>query len=136
MLKYKKNNSVKFVILWLGRVVEKRVYEVFSKELTTAKVVAVFDKNKKKNKKFSSLFKCKPAKSLKDFLRRDIDIVYIATESGNHFKNVIDCFKFNKNVVVEKPPVLKLQQLFKLNKIAKKRKLHFFQSIKIEKINL
>ena len=44
---------------------------VFSKELKGSRVVAVFDKNKKKNKEFSLLFKCKPAKSLKDFFSRD-----------------------------------------------------------------
>ena len=144
MLKYKKSNLIKFGIMGLGRVVEKRVYAVFSKELKGARVVAVFDNNIKKNKEFSLLFKCKPTKSLKDFFSRNIDMVYVATESGNHFKNLIDCFKFNKNVVVEKPPVLKLQQLFRLDKIAKRKKLHFFsiyqnrenESVKYLKKNL
>ena len=111
---------IKFGILGLGRVVEKRVFSVFSKELKGGKVVAVFDKNKKKNKKFALLFDCKLAKNLKDFFSKKLDIIYVATESGNHFKNINDCFKFNKNVIVEKPPVLKLKQLYKLNKTAKK----------------
>ena len=117
---------IKFGILGLGRVVEKRVFSVFSKELKGGKVAAVFDKNKKKNKKFALLFDCKLTKNLKDFFSKKLDIIYVATESGNHFKNINDCFKFNKNVIVEKPPVLKLKQLYKLNKTAKKKKLNFF----------
>ena len=40
--------------------------------------------------------------------------------SGSHFKDILKCFKYNKNVIVEKPPVLKVSELLKLNKIAKK----------------
>ena len=39
--------NIKFGILGLGRVVEKRVYEVFQNELKNSQVVSVFDKNKK-----------------------------------------------------------------------------------------
>ena len=118
--------TVKFGIFGLGRVVEKRVYSVFVSEITNSKVVAVFDKNPKKNVKFSSMFNCETTNTLKNFLSKDIDIVYVATESGNHYNNIINCFKFNKNVIVEKPPVLKINQLIKLNNIAKRKKLKFF----------
>ena len=38
----------------------------------------------------------------------------------------MECFKSNKNVIVEKPPVLRIDQLIKLNKIAKIKRLDFF----------
>ena len=117
---------IKFGILGLGRVVEKRVYSVFAQELLNSEVVAVFDKNTKKNMKFSKMFNCGITNNLQDFLAKDMDIVYVATESGNHYKNIFNCFKFNKSVIVEKPPVLKVSQLIKLNNIAKKKKLKFF----------
>ena len=81
--------TVKFGIFGLGRVVENRVYSVFVSEITNSKVVAVFDKNPKKNVKFSSMFNCETTNTLKDFLSKDIDIVYVATESGNHYNNII-----------------------------------------------
>ena len=118
--------NIKFGILGLGRVIENRVYEVFENELKNSKVVSVFDKNKKKNKKYSKLFNVKKNKSLKDFLSVNTDYIYIATESGNHARDILRCFDANKNVVVEKPPTLRIDQLIKLNKIAIKKKLKFY----------
>ena len=119
-------NKITFSILGLGRVVEKRIYLMFKKELKNAYVKTVFDKNKKKLNKFKKLFNCKVEHSLDKFLNTKTDFVYIATESGNHFSHILKCFKKNKNVIVEKPPVLKVNQLVTLNKIAKRKKLKFY----------
>ena len=40
-------NKISFSILGLGRVVEKRIYLMFKKELKNAYVKTVFDKTKK-----------------------------------------------------------------------------------------
>ena len=40
-------------------------------------------------------------------------------------QDILKCFKANKNVIVEKPPTLKINQLIHLNKVAKK-KLKFY----------
>jgi UDP-N-acetyl-2-amino-2-deoxyglucuronate dehydrogenase len=117
---------IKFGILGLGRVVEKRVAQVFLKELNNSKVVIVFDKIRKKREKYKKLFNCKSANSLNEFLKEKLDYIYIATDSGNHYKNILDCFRFNHNVIVEKPPVLRLNHLLILDKISKKKKLDFF----------
>lgn len=117
---------IKFGILGLGRVVENRVYKVFKNELKNANVVSVFDRNKKKNKKYSELFKIKENTSLKKFLNANTDYIYIATESGNHARDIKQCFDANKNVIVEKPPTLRINQLIELNKIANKKKLKFY----------
>ena len=117
---------ITFGLLGLGRVIEKRVANVFLKELSNSKVIAVFDRNRKKNNFFSKLFKCRKNNSLNSFLNNRFDFIYIATESGNHYKDIKKCFKKNHNVIVEKPPVLKITQLKELNKIAKKKKLKFY----------
>jgi predicted dehydrogenase len=122
----KKNNIVKFGLLGLGRVVENRVYRVFKNELKNSKIVSVFDKNNKKNEKYSKLFNLKKKTSLKNFLSVDTDYIYIATESGNHARDIKQCFDANKNVIVEKPPTLRIHQLTKLNRIANKKKLKFY----------
>lgn len=118
--------KIKFGILGLGRVVENRVFKVFKNELQNAEVVSVFDKNKKKNSKYTKLFNLKKNNSLNDFFRIETNYIYIATESGNHAKDILECFKANKNVIVEKPPTLKVKQLIELNRIAKKKKLKFY----------
>ncbi len=124
IINMKKN--ITFGILGLGRVVENRVYKVFKNELKNSKVVSVFDKNKKKNEKYSKLFKVKKNKSLKNFLSTKADYIYIATESGNHARDIMQCFEANKHVIVEKPPTLRVNQLIKLNKVAKQKKLKFY----------
>ena len=55
-----------------------------------------------------------------------MDFVYIATESGNHAEHIMKCFNANKNVIVEKPPVLRVNQLINLEKVARKKKLLFY----------
>ena len=121
-----KNKKVKFGIIGLGRVVEKRVASVFLKEIKNAEVVAVYDIDRKKNLKYTKIFKCKFSKTLKQFFENKIDIVYIGTESGNHFKIAMECFKNNKNIIVEKPPTLTIKKLRLLNKISLKKRLDFF----------
>ena len=121
---YKK--KISFGILGLGRVIEKRLLKVFLDELKNSVVEIVFDKNKKKSKTFSRHFKCVNAKNLNQFLSHKVDFVYIATESGNHYSHIKKCFDANQNVIVEKPPVLKVNQLLELNKIAKEKKLKFY----------
>ena len=43
-----KKKLIKFGILGLGKVVEIRISKVFKNEVKNSKVVAVYDKNKKK----------------------------------------------------------------------------------------
>jgi UDP-N-acetyl-2-amino-2-deoxyglucuronate dehydrogenase len=121
-----KKKILNFGVLGLGRVVENRIYSVLKREVKGVKVLTVFDKNKKKNNKYSKLFKCDLVYSFKEFLEKDTDFVYIATESGNHFNHILRCFKANKNVIVEKPPVLKVEQLIFLDDFSRKKNLKFY----------
>ena len=75
IINMKKN--IKFGILGLGRVVENRVYKVFNKELKNSKIVYVFDKNNKKNEKYSKLLRLKKSTTLKNFLSINTDYIYI-----------------------------------------------------------
>ena len=122
----KKRDSIKFGLLGLGTVVKARVSNVFLKEIKNAKISAVYDKDRNKNKEYTKKFKCKFSKNENNFFSKNFEICYISTDSGSHYKNIKKCFKFNKHVVVEKPPVLKTSQLILLNKIAKKKKLFFY----------
>ena len=93
----KKNKVIKFGILGLGRVVDIRVANVFlDKEVTDSKVVAVYDKDKKKNLKFSKLFNLPIRTSFNNFLKQEMDFVFVATESGSHAKHIMECFNVIK----------------------------------------
>ena len=118
--------NITFGILGLGRVVEKRLLSVFLNELKNAKVNIVYDIDKTKTNKYSKLLNCKKAINISDLLSQNLDFIYIATESGNHYQHIKKCFLANKNVIVEKPPVLKENQLLELEKIAKRKKLKFY----------
>jgi len=120
------NKKIFFGILGLGRVFSNRLLDVFTKEVTGTKIKGVFDKDSIKNIKFSKILNLSLIKNIKDFFKLKLDFIYIATESGNHAKHIKYCFDANKNVVVEKPPTLKVDQLLELQKIASKKKLFFF----------
>ena len=49
-----KKKLIKFGILGLGKVVEIRISKVFKNEVKNSKVVAVYDKNKKKIKNLAN----------------------------------------------------------------------------------
>ena len=119
-------NKISFSILGLGRVIDKRVFHMFKNEIKNGYVKTIYDKDEKKLNKYTKLFNCRAENTLESFLNTKSDFVYIATESGNHFKHILKCFDNNKNVIVEKPPVLKVKDLEILHKIAKKKKLKFY----------
>ena len=118
--------KISFSILGLGRVIDKRVFHMFKYEIKNGFVKTIYDKDEKKLIKYAKLFNCNAENSLESFLKTKSDFVYIATESGNHFKHILKCFDNNKNVIVEKPPVLKVSDLEILHKIAKKKNLKFY----------
>jgi len=56
------------------------------------------------------------------------DVVYISLPNSNHFEYALKSLNKNKNVIVDKPAVLKLSHLNKLVDIAKKNNLFITQS--------
>ena len=90
----KKKKIITFGILGLGRVIEKRVANVFLKELNNSKIIGVFDKDKKKNNFYSKIFKSKRFENLNSFLNIKYDFIYIATESVNHYRHIKKCFDY------------------------------------------
>jgi predicted dehydrogenase len=86
----------------------------------------VYDKIKSKRDAFIKIFNCKSVCSENKFFKEKVDYIYVATDSGDHYKSILKCFSYNKNVIVEKPPVLRVQDLIKLNKIAVSKKLEFY----------
>jgi len=61
-------------------------------------------------------------KSLKELIlkKKDLDIINLLTPSGKHFEETIFSLKNKKNVIVEKPLALKLEQINKICKLERK----------------
>ena len=92
----KKNKDIKFGLLGLGTVVKLRVFNLFNNELKNIKVISVFDNDKRKTLEYSKKFNCQVIKNRRNFLLSDFNVCYISTPSGSHYKDILDCFKYNK----------------------------------------
>ena len=84
----------------------------------------IFDFNSKKmkliKKKFPSVEICQSENEI--FKDPEINIVSIASYDNYHFKQILKCIKFKKNIFVEKPLVLKESQLLRVQSLLKKNK--------------
>lgn len=65
----------------------------------------------------------------KEFFSNNYDIVYIATDTGSHFKFILMCLKKNINVMCEKPLAINITEKNKLIKLAKKKNLLLFECL-------
>jgi len=52
-----------------------------------------------------------------------IDVVSICTESGYHAKHALDCLNYNKNVLIEKPMALSIEDADEINSLANDKEL-------------
>lgn len=114
------NKKINFGIIGCGRIFNKH-YEIFEKKIIKNIVLkSICDKNhrkleKIKNPKISKFLNYK--KLLKD---DQINNLIILVESGNHYDIAKECLLNKKNIIVEKPFCLKLNQARELIKISKK----------------
>lgn len=115
-------NKINIGVLGLGRLFKKRLINLFQNELKQINLKTIYDIDKKKNLYYSKKFNLSINKSFREFLKKKLDYVYIATESGNHFKHARLALKFGHNIILEKPPVLKIEDLHMLLKLEKKFK--------------
>ena len=83
-------------------------------------IQGIFDKKK-------NLKKLENYKSQIDIFRdKNIDLVALLTPSGNHFKEIFKSLSYKKHVIVEKPLVLKLDQIGKINTRKNRAKKNVF----------
>ena len=57
----------------------------------------------------------------KNFFSNKYDIVYIACDTGSHFKFIFKCLKKNINVMCEKPLAISIKEKNVLTKLATKK---------------
>ena len=78
----------------------------------------------KKNKTIEKKFPKKIITSDENLIFKDksINLVSIASYDNYHFTQILKCIRHNKNIIIEKPMCLNLNQLKKIYYLTKKQK--------------
>ena len=120
-----KNKSKKINVAILGC---GRIASFHAKAITANKnlrLVGICDLNNKRINTMLKLYKANSYKNIHEMINNEnIDVIAICTPSGMHFPHAYEIIKSYKlHVVIEKPIVLNLSQLNKLNLIRKSKKV-------------
>lgn len=113
-----------------GRITAHHI-NLLGKSRTLFKIVAICDLDLKKARKLSLKFKKLNIKIFSNyhemFKTCKIDVAAIMTPSGMHYEHAKDIInKYKKNIILEKPPALKIKHLEELYKLAKKNRTNIF----------
>ena len=120
-------NKLKAIgIVGCGRV-SVRYKEVFSMEgISGGQVVSVCDLVPGRSEKLASELGARSFVNMEEmFEKENLDLVFILTESGNHYKHSKFCLDHDVNVIVEKPVTLRVKEAFDLIKLSEKKRLMF-----------
>lgn len=105
----KAKDKLGFGVIGCGRIAPKHAESITA--ISDAELVAVCDIVPEKAEEFARLYKAEPYLDYRELLQRDdIDIVTIATPSGNHAEIGIAAAKAGKHVMVEKPMSMTLKE--------------------------
>ena len=121
-------SKLNFAILGCGRIASRHV-EALINNKKEVRLVGVYDVNSQhawdKKKQYESQVVGSNVKIYIDYNEllnaQDVDVVTIATISGYHAKQAIDCLNYDKHVLIEKPMALSLEDADKIIEVGKKR---------------
>jgi predicted dehydrogenase len=82
-----------------------------------------FDSDSTKMHEFSNRYGIDSCSSLDELLSQDFDFVIVATPSGTHYDIAHKVMMANKNVLIEKPACLRIEEIQNLEEIANSRNL-------------
>ncbi len=117
---------IKIGVLGAGRVVQNRYVDVFLNELKNAEVTTVADIVAADADKVSQQLGCRPVYSLEELVcDKNVDVVLVATESGNHQEHVMAALDGGKHVIVEKPPAMLAKEVITAQEFAKQKNLMY-----------
>lgn len=120
--------KLKFAIIGCGRISFKHIEALVNnrEEATLVAVCDIIDQNaqRRKNEYEQKMVNTESVKVYTDYKEmlnnEDIDVISIATESGYHPEIAIYCMEKGKNVIVEKPMALSIDDADRMIECAKK----------------
>lgn len=112
---------IKMGFVGIGRIGWSMAKSEVSKYPDKFKIVASCDLLPDRNTKMAEMFGCKEYTDYAEMLKQeDIDVVYIATRSNDHFEHAMMALKAGKDVVLEKPATVSYNEAVELFKHANK----------------
>jgi UDP-N-acetyl-2-amino-2-deoxyglucuronate dehydrogenase len=120
-------NKVNFALIGCGRIAYRHA-NILANEMPNARLIAVCDIKKNRAEEFSEKYKTPYYLDYHKMLKteKQINVVNILTESGNHARHVIDASKYCKNIIVEKPMALSLTGARKMIEACEKNRCRLF----------
>lgn len=100
---------LKFALVGCGRVAVRHAELLSGGQIAGAELVAVCDIKSERAGYFGEKYGVENFTDMHEMMRsKEIDVVSVLTESGNHAKHVIALSQYGKHIVVEKPMALTL----------------------------
>ena len=100
---------LKFALVGCGRISKRHSELLGYNQIKGAELVALCDVSFSKAKRISDLFKISAYDDMDKMMQNEtIDVVVVLTPSGLHAKHVINLAKYGKDIIVEKPMALTL----------------------------
>ena len=118
----------KIAVIGCGKVSLKHFKAInYLEKKRKIKLTAICDPDKKKLNYLNFKKSVKKYNSINKLLEKEhFDIVSILSPSGHHFKNVTQCVKSAKTIIVEKPIALKVSDAKKMISICNKNKTKLY----------
>tara|TARA_B100000989_G_C19532446_1_gene470865 strand:- start:4058 stop:5116 length:1059 start_codon:yes stop_codon:yes gene_type:complete len=125
-----------FALIGCGRISERHSQLLGNNEISEAKLVAVCDVELKKAKRLAKKYNVPFFKDMDEMMTEvDIDVIVVLTPSGNHASNVINLAKYEKDIVVEKPMALTIEDADEMIKACNENNCKLFV-VKQNRFNL
>ena len=124
MKKNKKIISKKIKAAIIGMGIGEKHFEAIN-NYKGSKVLLICEKDKKKIKILEKKYPKIEITSNENMIyeNKNINLVSIASYDEDHYNQIIKSIKSNKNLIIEKPMCLKLNELQKINNLLKKKKI-------------
>ncbi len=101
---------LKFALVGCGRIAKRHSELLGNKQIEGAELAAVCDIKVDRAEKIGQTFDVPFFSSIKEMMTSvDIDVVVVLTESGAHAENVLELAEYGKDIMVEKPMALTLE---------------------------
>ena len=111
---------INIALLGFGRIGQMHALNIYKNK--RLKLLYVYEKIDKLNKKAKKLYNCKIEKDYKKiFLDEKVDIIFISSPTNTHIKFIEEGMKFKKTIFCEKPLDLNIKKIIKTLKKVKNK---------------
>lgn len=116
-----------FALVGCGRIAKRHSELLGFNQISGAKLIAVCDDINEKSKKIGNQFDVKSYTCMDEMMINEpVDVVVVLTPSGLHAKHVVNLSKYGKDIMVEKPMALTLNDADKMIAACDQNKCRLF----------